>query len=106
MRFPIRAFAVGDQFCILGLPHEPFAEYHHFVDRVSPFEHTMVFGYTNGLHCYVGTEKDYLLGERGGYETSPWGAAIMFESRLPLAPSCEKLIQAGILRTLLALKAQ
>jgi hypothetical protein len=106
MRFPIRAFAVGDQFCILGLPHEPFAEYHHFVERVSPFEHTMVFGYTNGLHCYVGTEKDYLLGERGGYETSPWGAALMFESRLPLAPSCEKVIQAGILRTLKALKAE
>jgi hypothetical protein len=51
-------------------------------------------------------EKDYLLGERGGYETSPWGAALMFESRLPLAPSCEKVIQAGILRTLKALKAE
>jgi len=84
MRFPIRAFAVGDQLCIFGLPYEPFAEYHHFVERVSPFERTMVFGYTNGLHCYVGTEKDYLLNERGGYETSPWGAALMFESRLPL----------------------
>jgi hypothetical protein len=106
MRFPIRAFAVGEQLCILGLPHEPFAEYHHFVERVLPFENTMVFGYTNGLHCYVGTEKDYLLGERGGYETSPWGAAVMFESRLPLAPSCERLIQAGIVRTLKALKAE
>ena len=106
MRFPIRAFAVGDRFCILGLPHEPFAEYHHFVERVSPFEHTMVFGYTNGLHCYVGTEEDYLLGERGGYETSPWGAALMFESRLSLAPTCEKVIQAGIRRTLQTLKAK
>jgi hypothetical protein len=65
----------------------------------------MVFAYTNGLHCYVGTEKDYLLGERGGYETSPRGAALMFASRLPLAPQAEKQIQAGILRALRALKA-
>jgi len=106
MRYPIRAFAIGRRLCILGLAHEPFAEYHHFVNGASPFEHNMVFGYTNGLHCYVGTEKDYLLGERGGYETSPWGAALMFESRLPLAPQAEKQIRAGILRTLRRIEAQ
>ena len=105
MRFPIRAFAIGKKLCMLGLPHEPFVEYHRFVNEVSPFEYNMVFGYTNGLHCYVGTEKDYLLGERGGYEISPWGAALMYEARLPLAPSAEKQIQAGIRRTLRALKA-
>ena len=104
MRFPVRAFAIGKTLCVLGLPHEPFAEYHRFVNDASPFEHNMVFGYTNGLHCYVGTEKDYLLGDRGGYEASPWGAAIMYEARLPLAPSAEKEIQAGIRRTLRALR--
>jgi hypothetical protein len=105
MRFPIRAFAIGTKLCLLGLPHEPFAEYHSFVDEVSSFEHNMVFGYTNGVHGYVGTQKDYSLGEGSGYETSPWGAALMYEARLPLASVAEKQIQAGIRRTLRALRA-
>ena len=95
IRMPIRAFAIGD-LCILGMAHEPFAEYHHFVNEICPFKHNMTFAYTNGLECYVGTKKDYELGERGGYETSPRGAAFMFESRLPLAGQCEELIRVGL----------
>ena len=94
IRMPIRACAIGD-LCMLGMAHEPFAEYHHFVNEICPFRHNMTFAYTNGLECYVGTKKDYELGERGGYETSPRGAAFMFESRLPLAGQCEGLIRAG-----------
>jgi len=100
IRLDIRGFAVGRQLCILALSHEPFVEYQHFVERVSPFPHNMVLAYTNGLESYIGTENDYRLGERGGYETSPWGAAFMMENCLPLAPQCERLIQAGIAEAL------
>lgn len=105
MRFPMRAVHWGD-FCLLGLPHEPFSEYHHFVERASPLRHNMVLGYTNGLECYVGTRKDYELGNNGGYETSPRGAAFMFESRLPLAPETEEIIHAGIQKLLSKLTRQ
>lgn len=97
MRMPIKMFAFGN-LCILGMAHEPFAEYHHFVNEICHFEHNMVFGYTNGLECYIGTKQDYDLGERGGYEASPRGAAFMFESRLPLSGDCETLIKAGLRR--------
>lgn len=96
MRFPMRGIALGHDLCILGIPHDVFAEYHQFVNKFSPFAHTLVFAYTNGLECYVGTAKDYELGDRGGYETSPYGAALMFESCLPLAAEAEAKIQAGL----------
>jgi hypothetical protein len=96
MRFPMRGIALGNELCILGIPHDVFAEYHQFVNKVSPFAHTLVFAYANGLECYVGTAKDYELGDRGGYETSPYGAALMFESCLPLAGEAEEKIQAGL----------
>jgi hypothetical protein len=63
----------------------------------------MAFGYTNGLECYVGTKKDYEMGDRGGYETSPRGAAFMFQSRLPLSADSEALIQDGLRQTMDAL---
>jgi hypothetical protein len=105
MRYPVRALALGDRLCVVGLSHEPFAEYGRYVHEVSPFEHNLVLAYTNGLECYVATERDYRLGERGGYEASPWGAAFMFESRLPLAPEAEGQIRAGVVRLLRELKA-
>lgn len=96
MPMPMRALAIGDAFCLLGMAHEPFAEYHHFIEKVSPLAHNMVLAYTGGLECYVGTAADYQLGERGGYETSPRGAAFMFESRLPLDARAESLIKAEL----------
>lgn len=95
MRMPIKTFVLGD-FCIVGMAHEPFAEYHHFINEICPYDHNMVFGYTNGLECYVGTKKDYDLAENGGYETSPRGAAFMFESRLPLAAQSEAKIRLAL----------
>jgi hypothetical protein len=100
MPFPMRAVTVGERLCILALPHEPFAEYGLFADKASPFEHTMVLGYTNGMECYVGTKRDYELGERGGYETSPRGAAAMYEAAVPLAPEAEQIIRKGIAKLL------
>ena len=94
--FPIRAFAMGQDLCMLGMPNEPFAEYHLFANKASAFRHTFAFGYTNGMEYYVGTKKDYELGKNGGYETSPFGAALMFKNRLPLALEAESMIQQGI----------
>ena len=95
VRFPIKAFGIGS-LCILGLAHEMFAEYHHYINEVSPFPDNMVLAYTNGVECYVGTEKDYNLGDHGGYETSSMGAAFLYQPRLPLSPQSEELIQQGL----------
>jgi len=88
--YPMRAFAVGDDLCILTLSHETVAEYQLFADEKSPFKHTLVFGYTNGhigdVTGYVATKKGI---EEGGYEAGP-------RFRWPLDPSTEQLIQEGI----------
>ncbi|MDE0299939.1 MAG: hypothetical protein OXN17_14990 [Candidatus Poribacteria bacterium] len=94
---PMRAFAVGDELCILSLPGEMFAEYQLFADEISPFKHTLVFGYTNGNSGYIATKKDYDLGLAGGYEAS-------LKHRLPPEPSVEGHIQEGITRLLSELK--
>ena len=104
MRFPIRAFAVGGELCILGLPHEVFAEYQLFVDEISPFDHNMVFAYTNGCEGYLGTRKDYELGDRGGYETAPQGAPLQYHGRLAPEPQVEMQIKDGIAKILRELK--
>ena len=104
--FPMRAFAVGDGLCILSLPHEMFAEYQLFVNDTSPFEHTLVFAYTNGSESYVATKKDYDLGLAGGYEASPMGHAVSGMHRLVLQPSAEQLIEEGIMHLLSELKSE
>ena len=95
VRLPIRGFRIGD-FCVLGLAHEIFAEYHHYINKISTFPSNMVFAYTNGVECYVGTKTDYDLGTNGGYETSPMGAALLYRPRLPLSQKSEVLIKNGL----------
>ena len=104
MRFPIRGLALGDDLCILGMAHECFAEYQLYVDRASPFARNMVFGYTNGVECYVATAKDYRLGDRGGYEAAPAGAAAKYAVGSPLAPAAERMIRRAASDVLGALK--
>ena len=50
------------------MSHEPFAEYELWVSEHSPFEHTMVFGDTNGMVTYVATDEELARGDKGGYE--------------------------------------
>ena len=95
---PMRAFAVGDELCILSLPGEMFAEYQLFAEEISPFKHTLVFGYTNGNSGYIATKKDYDLGLDGGYEAS-------LKHRLSPESSVEAQIQEGITRLLSELKS-
>ncbi|REJ70335.1 MAG: hypothetical protein DWQ31_01335 [Planctomycetota bacterium] len=96
MAFPMTAFALGDDFCLLGLPHETFSYYTLFAERVSPFESNMVLGYTNGVNGYVATRRDYLLSAAGGYEASRLGSAMNYTTRLAPKPESQALIEAGI----------
>ena len=101
--FPMRAFAVGDELCILTLPLDTFAEYQLFADEVSPFKNTFVFGYTNGTGVYVGTKEAYDLGLAGGYEASPLAhvdGAVYY-----LQPSVEQCIHEGIRQLFCKLKS-
>ncbi|RKU31526.1 hypothetical protein C6497_01645 [Candidatus Poribacteria bacterium] len=94
--FPMRAFAIGNTFCILSVSHELFAEYQLFVDDISPFKHTFMFGYTNGSEVYIATKKDYELGLKGGYEAGPRNHALGGPYRLALRPSVEAQIREEI----------
>ena len=97
------AFAVGNELCILSLPDETFAEYQLFADEISPFKHTLVFGYTNGRALYIATQKDYELGPNGGYEAwaHPQGVGKYLRPRA----SSEQIIRDGITRLLSRLKS-
>lgn len=92
--FQAQAFSLGDEFCLLGLTHEPFAEYQLWADRVSDFAHTMALGYTNGCESYLPTKQALSL---GGYEGSRTGAALSYWNRLRLAPECEEMVKRNLL---------
>ena len=52
------------------MPHEMFCEY-------EPFDHTMIFAYTNGGEGYIAVDKDLAMGAKDGYEAAclpTWGA--------------------------------
>ena len=94
--FPMSAFAVGDALCFLSVSHELFSEYQLFADKISPFSHTFVFGYTNGSEVYIATRKAYELGLRAGYEAGPRNHALSGPYRLALPPEVEEQIHAEI----------
>jgi len=87
----LQGFALGEGIALLGLPHEMFVEYQLYLQRHSPFPHTMVFGYTNVCADYVPTAEALLL---GGYEVQ--GAPRLY-GWPSLTPACERLVKdAGI----------
>lgn len=93
LRFEMQAFALGTDFCLLGLPHELFAEFQLAIDRCSPFEQTMVLGYTNGCEAYVPAGRD---SQAGGYETAlvpQPGAPLKYHNRLNLPAQTETRIK-------------
>ena len=89
LKMPLQAFALGDDLCILGLAHEPFAAYQLQGEETSPFKHTLVLGYTGGCENYLATADAYRMGDRGGYEASPFGAAMFYKHRLACKPEVE-----------------
>ncbi len=97
--YPMTAMAIGPDLCILSLPYETFCDYQLFADDASPFSHTVTLGYCLG-GGYIATAADYELGERGGYEASPFMSPLSSEYGLALDPSVEKIIQDGIVELL------
>ena len=95
--------AIGPDLCILSLPYETFCDYQLFADDASPFSHTVTLGYCLG-GGYIATAADYELGERGGYEASPFMSPLSSEYGLALDPSVENIIQDGIVELLTRVK--
>ena len=94
--FPMRSISIGQELCIVALPHEMFSAYQLWIDENSPYKHNLVFGYSNGVESYVAMRRDYELGDLGGYEAAPRGAALNYNHRLTLRPEAEELIKAGV----------
>ena len=56
--FKVQAFRIGD-IAIVGMNTETFFETGLEIQSQSPFEHTFVLGYTNGLIMYLPRAEDY-----------------------------------------------
>ena len=104
--YPMRAVAIGDDLCILSLPYETFCEYQLYAVAVSPFEHTIVLGYSTGGFVYVATAADYDRNARVDYEAGLTGNSLDNWYAFPLDASAEGIIKVGIKRLLDELKAQ
>jgi hypothetical protein len=100
--FPMRAVAIGDDWCILTVTGELFAEYQLWLDEVSPYKHTFLFNHTNGLSSYIATKADYDLGPAGGYEAYDGPTR---GGGMPLDPSIEQIVRDGMLKLLRELKS-
>jgi len=89
LTFEMQALALGRDLCLLGLSHEPFAQYQLAADGLSPFAHTMVLGYCNRCESYIPCTRDVAA---GGYETAAVptaGAPLRYRHRLTLEPDVE-----------------
>ena len=101
VRFDITAVTLGDEWCLVAMPHEVFCDYALWMEEVSPFARTVAWGYTNGCESYIPTDKDLELGVRGGYEAAGFprlAAALVYASRLACRPGIEGQIKDGIRR--------
>lgn len=93
LEFELHALMLGDEWCLLALTHEVFAEYQLWADQASPFRHTMVLAYTNACESYVPTDVDLAL---GGYEAAAGGAALFYHHRSALKPGAERQLKEAI----------
>ena len=69
-RFDVYGVMLGDQWCLVGMSYETFAEYELWIDQHAPFAHKMVFALTNGGRAYIGTDEALAMGPNGGYEAA------------------------------------
>ena len=95
-RFDVYGVMLGDQWCLVGMSYETFAEYELWIDQHAPFSHTMVFALTNGGRAYIGTDAALAMGPSGGYEAAclpNWGGHETMSPHLgPPAVGSEKEI--------------
>ena len=96
LQLDINAVTLGSEWCLVAFQHELFAEYELWVDENAPFDHTMVFAYTNGVWGYVATDAELALGEKGGYEAGAfpcfWAHSVQARGT-SLAVGAEKMIK-------------
>jgi neutral/alkaline ceramidase-like enzyme len=95
--FPVQALRLGPV-AVVAMAGEVFVRIGQEIARRSPFPHTVVLGYSNGLLGYVPTADAYPL---GGYEVSD---AYRYFGTLMIAPESEALILACIDRLLARLE--
>jgi neutral ceramidase len=88
----VQALRIGES-VIAAFPCELFVEFGHDLKHRSPYPHTLIAAYANGVNGYVATRGAFV---QGGYET-------LLTSRTRLAPdSGERMIDAvlGLLQQL------
>ena len=100
LRFDAHAVMLGDEWCLVAMPHEMLSAYEFWADEQAPFKSTMVLGYTNGCESYVATDADLARGVNGGYEAGNYPmwtiAAATYPIRLPLAVGAEARIRETV----------
>jgi len=97
LRFEVTALAIGDEWCLLAMPHEVFAEYQIWFEQKAPFHRKMALAYTNGCESYLPTDRDLL--ELRGYEAASFpehAAALRYPHRSPLQPGIEQQIKDSL----------
>ena len=105
--YTIQAIQLSDELVILAMPGETFCDYSLFAVNASPYEHTIVLGFSNGGDGYVASRAAYEMGLAGGYEAALTGNSLGNNPYgLPLDPSVEEIINEGIVTLLTDLKRQ
>jgi hypothetical protein len=81
----IQAMRIGD-LGLVAMPGEPFAEIGVEIRRRSPFQTTMVSGYSNGYLGYIPMRADYAEGGYGVWSSpvGPGGDAALIEASVAL----------------------
>ena len=99
-RFEVHGVMIGEEWCLVGLNYELFAQIELWVEKVAPFRWTMVNSLTNGGRAYLGDDEALALGPKGGYEAGSlpsWsGHETMSPSLGPPAVGCEAIVKKAI----------
>ena len=85
--FQVQAFAFGKSLAIMAFPSEVFVDYALYIKEHSPFDQTIVLGYTNGCSSYIPSAEAFYL---GGYE--PGFAQIVYGQPY-LSPEIDGIIK-------------
>ena len=92
LRFDAHLLRIGDQWSLLAVTHELFAEYQLMLDQAVPTKHNMMLAYTNGCESYIPMDRDLAL---GGYEAATFpaeGAALRYRYRRALRSGFERKV--------------
>ena len=60
-RFDAYAVMLGREWYLVTMPHEMFCQYELWIDKKSPFRHTITFAYKNVYPGYVAVDEAWRL---------------------------------------------